>query len=737
MAFMLYYSGQKMKQTAIKIFVGSLTVFVIGLVIYYVHSTVGAITANQYTCQPDGSYASVITGAGALTTNDQTRATSAMNWLTSMTATRTVVTTASTVMPSAEFATNYTGPIAGTFSLVGATYPVKNDASIQVDSPSTVPDTYAGVISGKVLTAPTPGRWIIQVYKLTGSGEVQVAKQALADGTTGDFTIDLSTIASPPAGKWELGILDANASYVPYGTKWPSASYYDGLEVQQKVITDAIYDWSTTQALADGTFSFPDSQNGKKLFRLVDTASGTVLAEHVVTTGLIRSFELDSSDPAYGTAFEDQSYVYDQALALFAALGTDNQTLADKLASGLLNFQETSGPLTGGFVFAAPQLSPTYRDAQIRSGAHAIATDALLSYIGKYPNSPDVASYQAAAQSALTFIDGLLSTTGATTGLYLGGYGDYSGVGNSFNASTVIPWASTEHNLDIWQTFTKASKVLGNATVNYTQKASTLNVAIVSKLYSTAEDRYYQGMQSGGVDTADPLDVNSWGAMQMYSSGRYDEALGALKRLDLFTFTRQGTTGYAPFYDSTGYPGAVPTVWFEGSYGVALALYHVGDYDAYRTLLDTLAPGQQGDGSFKYATDEDATYGITTRKSVASTAWYVLATTGRAAIWNICQYNPPVDPITTPTNPVVTQPVTGATTGTSDDSQDMSSNNSTPGAPTTIDTTTPTKTTTIAAKADNTTKTAFSWTPVIITGSSVVGVGIIWAVIALIRSRLG
>lgn len=729
-----------MKQTAIKIFGGTLAVLVIGLVMYHVHSSAGAITASQYTCQSNGSYADITTGSAALTTADQTRATSAMNWLASMTGTRTTVTTASTVTPSAEFATNYTGPISGTFTLTGATYPTKNDASIQVDSPVTVPDTYAGVISGKVLITPTPNRWIIQVYKLTGSGEVQVAKQALADGTTGDFTIDLSTISSPPTGTWELGILDANASYAPYGTKWPSASYYNGLQVQQKIITDTIYDWSTTLALADGTFTFPDSQNGKKLFRLVDTATGNILAEHVVTTGLIRSFKLDASDPAYGTAFEDQSYVYDQALALFAAIGSNNQTLADQLASGLLNFQQTSGPLTGGFVFAAPQLSPTYRDAQIRSGAHAIATDALLSYIGKYPNVSGIATYQAAAHSALTFIDGLLSSSGTTTGLYLGGYGDYSGTGGAFNPSVVIPWASTEHNIDIWQAFTKASKVLGNSTVNYTQKAATLNAAMVSKLYSTSEHRYYQGMQPGGVDTSDPLDVNSWGAMQMYSSGRYDEALQALTRLDAFKFTSQATTGYGPFYDSAGYPGAVPTVWFEGSYGVALAQYHVGNYDSYRTLLDTLAPGQQGDGSFKYATDEDATYGITTRKSVASTAWYVLATTGRSAIWNLCQYNPPVDPITTPTDPVVTQSPATTSGAVASTSQAMTSNNATPDAPTTVDTTPdtpiPTKSTS-TPKSDDHTTSAFSWTPVLIAGSSVAGIGILWAVIALIRSRLG
>ena len=738
-----------MKQTVVKIIGSILAAVIIGLVIYHVHSNADAITASQYTCQSDGTYADVTSGSGAITANDQTHAAAALSWLDSMTGTRTHVTTASTVTPTTEYADNYTGSITGTFNLTGATYPVKSDASIEIDSPTTVPDNYAGIIQGKVLVAPTPSRWIIQVYKRTAGGDVQVAKQALADGTTGQFTIDLSDVVSPPTGKWAFGILDANASYAEYGTKWPSPTYYNGLEVQQKVITDTIYDWSTTKALTDGTFSFPNSQTGKKLFRLVDTASGNVLAEHVVPTGLIRSYKLDPSDPAYGTAFEDQSYVYDQAVALFAAIGSNDQALADKLAGGLLAFQQTTGAHAGGFVFAAPQLSPSYRDEQYRTGAHAIATNALLSYIQKYPNATNIATYQTAAENALTFLDGLLSSSGTTSGLYLGGYGDYTGPSGSFDPSVVIPWASTEHNIDIWNTFVQASKVLGNAPVNYTQKAATLNAAIVGKLYSTQEHRYYQGMQPSGIDTSDPLDVNSWGAMQMYSSGRYDEALQALARLTPFKFTSHGVTGYAPFYDSAGYPGAVPTVWFEGSFGVALALYHVGDYDNYRSVLSSLAAGQQSDGSFQYATDEDSNYSITTREAVASTAWYILATTGRSAIWNVCQYNPPTDPISNPSTPAApsttaSRPTASSTSG--DTSQVMESNNTSSDASTSTDNSTnssPSVTHEDATTSnDGTThasnsqaKGAFSWTPIIITASSIAGVGILWAIIALLRSR--
>ena len=328
------------KQKIVKIFSSVFVIVFLGLAVYHVQNNANALSAAQYTCQPDGAYASISSGPAELTSSDQVRSDQAMNWLHSMVETRTDITSSSTIMPSEEFNPEYTGAISGTFTLNGSTYPVKSDASIQITSPTTLPNTYAGVVQGKVVPAPEAFRWIIQVYKRTSGGDVQVAKQALADGSTGEFTIDLSDISSPPVGQWVFGILDASAGYAEYGTKWPSQSYYDGLEVQQKLVTDSIYDWNSTRALVDNTFTFPNSNTGKKLFRLVDVESGSVLAEHVEKTGLIRSFEIDSSDPEYGTALQNQSYVYDQAVALFAAIGENDEVLADVLAKGMVHLQD-------------------------------------------------------------------------------------------------------------------------------------------------------------------------------------------------------------------------------------------------------------------------------------------------------------------------------------------------------------------------------------------------------------
>jgi hypothetical protein len=613
--------------------------------------------AGVYTCNPDGTYAAPSSGPALLTSADLANVSASAAWLESMTLTNTVTVTDSTITPDTDYALNYQGAVSGDFSLDTRTYP--SDAAITISSPTPVSDAYRGVVTGQVVPAPEQWRWIIQAYKRVNGVVSQVPVQALADGTTGEFSIDLSGVSAGTPGEWMFGILDANNSYAPYGEKWPGANYV-GLEVQQYVVTDSIYYWSTTPAHTDGTFTFPNSNTGEKLYRLVDTSTNPdeILAEYIKPTGLLRSYLYQPGETGYGTAMESRSFVYDQALALEAAVSLGDNALAKLMVDGLLRLQTASGTHSGGFVFAAPQLSPSYTDPLYRTGAHAIATDALLSYIQKYPSDPNVAIYRAAAVNALSFLQSTLSTSGGSAGLYLGGYGQYSGSPQVFDPNFTIEWASTEHNLDSWHTLTRASNVLGNGSVNYKQQAVQLESAIQSVLYNTAEHRFNQGFNNGGPDLADPLDTNSWGAIGLYATGHIQEAYDALARVSLFSHTSGNVSGYAPFYDAGGYPGATPTVWYEGSFGVALAHYKLGDYQAYRNLLDSLSNGQESDGSFRYATTPDTTYEIGESKSVASTAWYILATAGRDTIWNSCIYTPPTIPEapTVPTTPIVTTP---------------------------------------------------------------------------------
>ena len=643
------------------LFFGIATIAIVAVALSVSRAPVHALDAS---CSPAGFTLAQTSGPAQLTPADEAASARAMAWIESMTHTRTVLTTTSTITPSQNYSASHTGPIAGTFDLRDETYPIVNNASLTVTSPIPVTDEYRGVISGTIKAAPESGRWIIQAYKRTSSGATQVPRQTLVDSETGNFTIDLTTVDPSLEGAWELDILDRDAGYAPTGNPWPAPSFYDGLEVQQLLITDNIYDWATVPARADGTFSFPNSNPGAKMFRLVDSESNDILAEQVQLSGLVRSYLYEAGESGHGTGMEDRNFVYDQALAIFAAMSRNDEDLAKLLVDGLLKLQTQTGEHVGGFVFAAPQLNPSFTDPMYRTGAHAIATDALLAYIEKYPADSDRAAYMTQASEALDFIDRTRSETPASQGLYLGGYGNYSGNPQVFHPEFVIEWASAEHNIDIWHTFERASRIYPSQATEYKDKASALGGAIYSKLYNQTDKRMNQGVNAAGTpDTADPLDVNSWGAIQLAGMGKQTEAELALSRVSLFEYTHQGIEGYSPFYDSPGYPGAVPTVWYEGSFGVVLAYYKLGDYESYRTTLNSLAAGQEADGSFRYATDADPQYEIGVSKSIAGAAWYVLATDGRDLLWNTCVYTEPTDPTDPidPETPPVVNPETPET----------------------------------------------------------------------------
>jgi hypothetical protein len=626
--------------------------------------------AAVYTCTPDSMFVDPATGPSLLSAADTSKIALANSWLTKMLQPNISIATTSTITPDQDYTPGYTGATSGSFVINDRTYSTVPTASIVVDAPSAVPDAYRGVISGHVTMTPSPLRWIIQAYKNNGGTITQVPVQALANGSTGAFSIDLSGVSNAVTGKWMLGVLDATASYAEYGTKWPSPDQYVNLEVQELVVTDTTYLWATALATADGRFSFPNDQVGTKMFRLVEISSGDILAQSFTPTGLIRSYQYQVGEVGYGTGIQDLTYVYDQAVALFAAVSQSHSTQAKQLVGGLLKMQTTSGGHAGGFVFAAPQLSPTYTNPYYRTGADAIAVDALLAYIKAYPGDTDIVSYKAAATSALDFLQSLYSTSGATAGLYLGGFGTYSGTPETFDPSYAVTFASTEHNIDVWHALTSASQVLGNSVTNYVQRASDLDAAITAKLYNMSLGRLNQGINTELPDTGDPLDVNTWGAIYMYATGKTVQANAALAHLTAFENTVGGVTGYAPFYDSPGYPGALANVWFEGSFGAALAQFDVGNYSTYRSLLDQLTNAQEVDGSFRYSKVEDLTYGIGVSKSVASTAWYILATAGRRTIWNNCMYMPPaaISAIASPLSTSQQKKITSASSSTDETS---------------------------------------------------------------------
>src|SRR5579872_2044288 len=191
----------------------------------------------------------------------------------------------------------------------------------------------------------------------------------------------LSGYTGPVSGTFSL----SGVSYAIRPADGPLPPTYIGLEVQSWAITDAEYLVARQPARADHTFAFPATQPGRKMFVLWDTADETPVAVHVPVTGNVRSYLVAPGQPGYGTAFAYQSYLYDQAMCLIAAIAQDRAAMAGQLVAGLLRFQTVAGANAGGFILSGRQLSPEYGDPVYRTGAHAIATYALLAYVNAYP----------------------------------------------------------------------------------------------------------------------------------------------------------------------------------------------------------------------------------------------------------------------------------------------------------------------------------------------------------------
>jgi hypothetical protein len=150
--------------------------------------------------------------------------------------------------------------------------------------------------------------------------------------------------------------------------------------------------------------------------------------------------------------------------------------------------------------------------------------------------------------------------------------------------------------------------------------------------------RFLQGMGAGMVpDTGDPLDCHSWGAMFLVAAGEPVKASQIMtdEQLAPFRFTINGLTGYAAAYAADpAYPQATPTVWSEGTFGVALAFLAIADRSRWLITMQQMMAGQEADGSYRYVSVRNVPYEWTDSKAVIGCAWGILAQAGKG-IWSV------------------------------------------------------------------------------------------------------
>jgi hypothetical protein len=418
------------------------------------------------------------------------------------------------------------------------------------------------------------------------------------------------------------------------GTPAVSGGNFTGYSVESHVVTDVDYLIETKPAKADGTWSFDFAQPGEKRFVLRRDSDDAMLAEFAQPFTNVRSYIVAEGQPGFGTDFVLQSYMYDQAVALCAALALGRTKLAQRLAVGMTNYQTKGGVDDGGLIFSARQIAPTLGDKAYRTGAHAIGTYALLSYVAAFPDDR-TRDFGDAADRAVTWLQAQIGSRDLVTG----GKGVYTddGFGNqTFDPDTPLTWASAEHNFDAYHAFKLADAVRGG----YATVADTIGEAVQTTLWDSTRNRFLQGVKDDGTpDTADPLDCHSWGAIFCMSLGATNRArdimtAGALAPYANTRPTPEGimAKGYAVNYDEPGYPGALPTVWSEGTFGVAYAFSRMNDPGNWRATMDGIVPSQAADGSYFYVTDADDPQDLFPYRSTIGAAWSILAMLGHG-IW--------------------------------------------------------------------------------------------------------
>jgi hypothetical protein len=555
-----------------------------------------------------------------------------VQFIRSMMRTTTPLRTDCRIRPDVVWPPEYIGPVTGTFDMPLAGEPTRQTSPVVVGTPvGFIPDVYRGMVFGSITgVAPATGM-VIKTFKRSDV-DYEMPSTGGVDPANGFWSVDLSTTQDWQVGQWVFGLFQDG---VQVGDKWPQEVSYTNIKVENRVITDTSYlvgTPGTQPAGISGRFRFTYTLQGRKHFRLM--RGTTVLAEYSPPSGAARSYLVGVGEPGYGTEFINQTYSYDQALVVMAMIAAGERETAKELVRGLLALQAGTSPEQGGFIFSGSQRSPSYGDQAFRTGAHCFCVYALCKYYEAWPDDlgPTMTSTISAAITAgLAWLDRYLGGDG----LYLGGKGVYGSAGG-FEPTTPITWAATEHNIDAWFLWDLAYKLFGTAT--YKTKADNLKAAMMSKLWRDDLGRFLQGMGPGNVpDVGDPLDCHSWGAMFLTAIGEPAKASAIMTDAMLapFKFTLNGLTGYAPAYAADpAYPDATPTVWAEGTYGVALAFLAIGDRARWHTTMQQMMAGQEADGSYRYVSVRNVPYEWTNSKAVIGCAWGIMAQAGHG-IWKV------------------------------------------------------------------------------------------------------
>ena len=276
--------------------------------------------------------------------------------------------------------------------------------------------------------------------------------------------------------------------------------------------------------------------------------------------------------------------------------------------------------------------------AYIRAGSVAWVAYAYGIYMER---TGDYFTAALGLQSMLNFLFSLQSTANdLTKNLITLGWGKYQDPGYQYVPGQIAT-VSTEHNIDCYFAFDKASRVLPSAAQNllnrglitqaqYTSLIATANTAatvaaqisaaLLAQLWiplnGSIKGHFAQGASSSGLDTSLALDCSgSWGAMFCHQIGDDVKAVSCLEFIyETFFLPNQQILlssqtnsfnqaykqltvfdGFKTYADSAGgYSGSPASVWMEGTWGALAAYLRLSANATLQTYFNTNYAGGLG-----------------------------------------------------------------------------------------------------------------------------------------------
>lgn len=331
-----------------------------------------------------------------------------------------------------------------------------------------------------------------------------------------------------------------------------------------------------------------------------------------------------NSEIAFVQSFEnrDQSYVYDQALAIIAYAHEKNQKKADALIEALKKVQLSDGSLYFSYYQNGKSPYPLEGDKRF---AGALAWVALS--LGHYQNAFSSKKHSDFHKKLLGYLHSQLVNVDGSLAL-------------KFNPTDIkeTSWredetAALEHNLDAYAAFRIFNEL--NPDSEWKETPAKIQHFVLS-LWDSSQNHFWSGMnvKSGAINKEEIyLDNQTWSILALKDSDL--SLISATKALKLnceeLMTEHKGIHGFFDRRPNRG-PAQYEFVWSEGSLGQILAMEKLSHLNSSpfkcsgkssEDFLVSLKKMMAQDGGIAYASADVPDF--TTSSSIAGSAWFYFA----------------------------------------------------------------------------------------------------------------